>query len=151
MALLLDLTPLRSAPAYRRLWLGLSVSNLGTQLTVTAVGLQVYQITGSTFSVGVLGICALVPLVVLGLYGGALVDVYDRRKVALIASIGLWVVSGLLALQAWFHLDSVAVLYGLVALQSAGFAVNNPARSAIIPRLVPNDLLPAANVLQTVS
>ena len=151
MALLLDLTPLRSAPAYRRLWLGLSVSNLGTQFTVTAVGLQVYAITGSTFSVGVLGICALVPLVLLGLYGGALVDVYDRRKVALIASVGLWVVSGLLALQAWFHLDSVAVLYVLVALQSAGFAVNNPARSAIIPRLVTPELLPAANVLQTVS
>ena len=55
MAVLLDLTPLRSAPAYRRLWLGLSVSNLGTQFTVTAVGLQVYSITGSTFSVGVLG------------------------------------------------------------------------------------------------
>jgi len=151
MALLLDLTPLRSAPAYRRLWLGLSVSNLGTQFTVTAVGLQVYAITGSTFSVGVLGVCALVPLVVLGLYGGALVDVYDRRKVALVASIGLWVVSGLLAAQAWLHLDSVPVLYALVALQSAGFAVNNPARSAIIPRLVPTELLPAANVLQTVS
>jgi len=151
MAVLLDLTPLRSVPAYRRLWLGLSVSNLGTQFTVTAVGLQVYGITGSTFSVGVLGICALVPLVVLGLYGGALVDVYDRRKVALIASVGLWVVSGLLALQAWFHLDSVPVLYALVAVQSAGFAVNNPARSAIIPRLVEPALLPAANVLQTVS
>ena len=151
MAVLLDLTPLRSAPAYRRLWLGLSVSNLGTQFTVTAVGLQVYSITRSTFSVGVLGICALVPLVVLGLYGGALVDVYDRRKVALVASIGLWVVSGLLAVQAWLHLDSVPLLYVLVALQSAGFAVNNPARSAIIPRLVEPDLLPAANVLQTVS
>src|SRR3954447_2148716 len=151
MAVLLDLTPLRSAPAYRRLWLGLSVSNLGTQFTVTAVGLQVYSITRSTFSVGVLGICALVPLVLLGLYGGALVDVYDRRKVALVASIELWVVSGLLAVQAWLHLDSVPLLYVLVALQSAGFAVNNPARSAIIPRLVEADLLPAANVLQTVS
>ena len=151
MALLLDLTPLRSAPAYRRLWLGLSVSNLGTQFTVTAVGLQVYSITGSTFSVGVLGICALVPLVLLGLYGGALVDQYDRRRVAIVASVGLWVVSGLLALQAWLHLDSVGLLYVLVALQSAGFAVNNPARSAIIPRLVEPDLLPAANVLQTVS
>lgn len=151
MAVLLDLTPLRSAPAYRRLWLGLSVSNLGTQFTVTAVGLQVYSITGSTFSVGVLGICALVPLVLLGLYGGALVDAYDRRRVAIVASVGLWVVSGLLALQAWLHLDSVGLLYALVALQSAGFAVNNPARSAIVPRLVAADLLPAANVLQTVS
>ena len=83
MALLLDLTPLRASPPFRRLVIGLGVSNLGSQLTVVAVGLQVYAITGSTLSVGVLGICALVPLVLLGLYGGALVDAYDRRRVAL--------------------------------------------------------------------
>lgn len=151
MALLLDLTPLRASPPYRRLLFGLGLSNLGTQFTVVAVGLQVYAITGSTLSVGVLGVCALVPLVVLGLYGGALVDAYDRRRVALIASLGLWVVTGLLALQAWLGADSVLLLDVLVAIQSAGFAVNNPARTAIIPRLVEPGLLPAANVLQTIA
>lgn len=151
MALLLDVTPLRRSAAFRRLLFGLGVSNLGTQLTVVAVGLQVFAITGSTLSVGVLGICALVPLVVLGLYGGALVDAYDRRQVALVASVGLWVVTGLLALQAWLQVDSVLLLYALVAAQSAGSAVNNPARSAIIPRLVEPELLPAANVLQTIA
>jgi MFS family permease len=109
----------------------------------------VYAITGSTLSVGVLGICALVPLVALGLYGGALVDLYDRRKVALISSVCLWLVSIGLAVQAWLHVDSVLLLYALVAVQSAGFAINNPARSAIIPRLIDPPLLPAANVLQT--
>ena len=151
MALLLDLTPLRASPSYRRLLFGLGVSNLGTQFTVVAVGLQVYAITGSTLSVGVLGVCALVPLVVLGLYGGALVDAYDRRWVALISSLGLAVVTGALALQAWLGVESVVLLYVLVGLQSAGFAVNNPARTAIIPRLVEPALLPAANVLQTIS
>lgn len=131
--------------------IGLGVSNLGTQLTVVAVGLQVYSITRSTLSVGVLGICALVPLVALGLYGGALVDAYDRRKVALLASVGLLVVTVALAVQGWLQLDSVLLLYVLVALQSAGFAINNPARTAIIPRLIEPDLLPAANVLQTIS
>ena len=150
MSFLLDLTPLRTSPSFRRLWWGLGISNFGTQLTVVAVGLQVYAITRSTLAVGVLGVCALVPLVVLGLYGGALVDTYDRRKVALASSFGLWLVVILLAVQAWLHLDSVPLLYGLVALQSAGFAINNPARSAIIPRLVEPLLLPAANVLQTV-
>jgi MFS family permease len=115
-----------------------------------AVGLQVYSITRSTLSVGILGFCALIPLVVLGLYGGALVDAYDRRRVALASAIGLWLVTILLAVQAWLRLDSVIVLYALVAMQSAGFAINNPARSAIIPRLVEADRLPAANVLQTV-
>jgi MFS family permease len=151
MALLLDLTPLRSSPAFRRLLWGLGISNLGTQLTVVAVGLQVYDITSSTLSVGVLGICALVPLVALGLYGGALVDVYDRRRVALLSSLALWFIAIALAVQAWVHVDSVLLLYGLVALQSAGFAINNPARSAIVPRLIDPTLLPAANVLQTIA
>lgn len=148
MSLLLDLTPLKVNAAFRRLWLGLGISNLGTQLTVVAVGLQVYAISQSTLAVGVLGICALVPLVVLGLYGGALVDLYDRRRVALIASCCLWLISIALAVQAWLGVDSVGLLYVLVALQSAAAAINNPARSAIIPRLIGNDLLPAANMLQ---
>ncbi|PZR51704.1 MFS transporter [Xylanimonas oleitrophica] len=149
--LLADLTPLRVSPEYRRLWWGLGVSNLGAQLTVVAVGLQVYDLTGSTLAVGTLGLFALVPLVVLGLYGGALVDHYDRRKVSLLASSVLWLVTVAIALQAWLHADSVHLLYGLVALQSAAFAINNPARSAIIPRLLPAHLMPAANALQTLT
>ena len=90
-SLVVDTTPLRVSPAFRRLWWGLSISNLGAQLTVVAVGLQVYALTGSTASVGILGLCALVPLVFFGLYGGAISDHYDRRKVALIASVVAWV------------------------------------------------------------
>lgn len=149
--LLADTTPLRVSPEYRRLWWGLGVSNLGAQLTVVAVGLQVYAITGSTLAVGVLGICALVPLVALGLYGGALVDAYDRRRVSLAASAVLWLVTAGIAAQAWLDVGSVHLLYGLVAVQSAAFAINNPARMAIIPRLLPATLMPAANALQTLA
>jgi MFS family permease len=149
MALLLDLTPLRASEAFRRLWWGLGIANLGSQLTLVAVGLQVYAISASTLSVGILGICALVPLITLGLYGGALVDAYDRRRVALLSAMGLFVTTAALAVQAWLHVDSVILLYFLVALQSAAFAINNPARTAIIPRLLKPSLLPAANVLTT--
>lgn len=149
--LLADLTPLRSSPAFRRLWWGLGISNIGTQLTAVAVGLQVYALTQDTFAVGVLGLFALGPLVVLGLYGGALVDAFDRRKVALIASSVLFMVTVAIALQAWLDLRSVWLLYVLVGLQSAASAVNNPARSAIIPRLIPLDQLPAALALQTLA
>lgn len=151
MALLLDLSPLRASPPFRRLLGGLGISNFGTQLTAVAVGLQVYDITRSTLAVGILGVFAFVPLVLLGLYGGALVDAYDRRRVALVSSAALMVVAVALAVQGWDRTDSVPLLYGLVAVQSAGFAVNNPARSAIIPRLVEPGLLPAANVLQTIA
>nr|WP_246314580.1 MFS transporter [Kineococcus aurantiacus] len=138
---------MREVPAFRWLWIGQSLAGIGTQLTVVTVGLQVYALTSSTFSVGLVGIFALVPLVGLGLYGGALVDVHDRRRVALLASLALWVLSIAIAVQAWLHVDSVGLLYGLVALQSAAFAVNNPARSAIVPGIVPRELLPAANAL----
>ncbi|NUU17252.1 MFS transporter [Cellulomonas humilata] len=144
-----DTTPLRVSPAFRRLWWGLSISNLGAQLTVVAVGLQVYALTGSTASVGILGLCALVPLVFFGLYGGAISDHYDRRKVALIASVVAWAATIGLAVQAWLGNSQVWVLFALVAVQSGAFAVNQPARSAIIPRLLDPTLLPAANALQT--
>ncbi len=149
MAVLLDVTPLRVSSSFRRLWWGLGVSNLGSQLTIVAVGLQVYAISGSTLSVGILGICALVPLIALGLYGGALLDAYDRRTVALLSALALFAVTAALAAQAWLHVDSVILLYVLVGFQSAAFAINNPARTAIIPRLLESRLLPAANVLTT--
>ncbi len=149
-SVLVDLTPVRVSPAFRRLWLGLSVANLGSQLTVVAVGLQVYALTASTLAVGVLGVCALVPLVVFGLYGGALVDHYDRRTVALVASVVSWVAVLGLVTQAALGNEHVGLLYGLVAVQSAAGAVNSPARSAIIPRLLEPRLMPAANALQTI-
>jgi ENTS family enterobactin (siderophore) exporter len=149
--LLADLTPLRVSADYRRLWVGQLFANVGAQLAIVAVGLQVYDLTGSSFSVGLVGLFALVPLVVLGLYGGALVDAHDRRRVALLASLGLWVCAVAFAAQAWLGLESVWLLYGLVAAQSAAFAINSPARSAILPRLLPAELLPAANALSTLS
>ena len=84
--LLADLTPLRVNPAYRRMWFGLSLSGIGAQLTTVAVGLQVYALTHSTFKVGLVGLFALVPLIVSGLYGGSVIDALDRRKV--ISGIG---------------------------------------------------------------
>ena len=149
--LLADTTPLKVSADYQRLWFGLSISNIGTQVTIVAVGLQVYALTGSTHAVGVLGLFSLVPLVALGLYGGALVDHYDRRKVSLVSSAVLWLVVAAIAAQAWLDVESVELLYGLVAVQSAAFAINNPARSAIIPRLLPKELMPAANALASLS
>ncbi len=147
--LLIDTTPLQESPDFRRLWAGLGLSSLGTQLTLVAVGLEVYALTGSSFAVGGIGIAALVPLVITGLYGGAVLDVHDRRKVALSSAIVLWVVTALLALQAWLDVDQLWVLYALVAVQHGAYGINSPARTAIIPMLVPPRSLPAANALQT--
>lgn len=149
--LLMDLTPLRVSVPYRRMWLGTSLSGIGTALTNVVVGLQVYEITGSTAAVGMVGLFAVVPLVALGLYGGALVDAHDRRRVILFTSTGLFAVSVAFAAQAAVGVGDVRVLYALVAVQNALFAVNSPARTAIVPRLVGTRLLPAANALSSLS
>lgn len=147
MPLLLDLEPLRSNPDYRRLYAGFTLSNVGSQLAVVAIGLQVYDLTRSTASVGIVGLCALVPLVVMGLYGGTLVDHFDRRIVGLIAQSVAFLVSILCALQAWMGNTQVWVLYALVAAWNAAFAVSSPARTSIYPRILRRDQLPAANAL----
>jgi MFS family permease len=149
--LLADITPLRESPAFRRLWLGSAVSNIGSQLALVAVSLDVYRLTQDSLYVGLLSIFALVPLVLGGLLGGSIADSHDRRKVALLASSVLWLVAGGLALQAWLQVGNVWLLYGLVAAQSAAQAINQPARSAIIPLLVRKELLPAANALSMVT
>jgi len=146
-----DVTPLRVSRPYRRLWAGSTVAQLGQQMAAVAVALQVYAITGSSFAVGMVGLAALGPLVVFGLYGGSIADAHDRRRVLLVASLGLWMCSMALFVQAWLGLANVWVLYLVVAVQSGFFAVSNPARSAIIPRLVGARLLPAANALTTAS
>ncbi|MGH3316936.1 MAG: MFS transporter [Nocardioidaceae bacterium] len=150
-SVLTDIRPLQHSRDFRRLWFGSVVSQLGQQMTTVAVAIQVYALTSSSFSVGLVGLCALVPLVVFGLYGGAIADSMDRRRLALASSTGLWVLSIVLMLQALFSVRSVGLLYVVVGLQAACFAVNNPTRSAIIPRLLPPEMLPAANALNMAS
>lgn len=144
---LLDTTPLRGAPPFRRLWIGSTLSMLGSQFTVVAVSLEVFDLTGSTFAVGMVGVAALVPLVIAGLYGGSMGDAHDRRSVGLWTTFGLFVMTVALALHSWLDIASVAVLYGIVALHSFAQGLNQPVRGAIVPRLVPTPQLPAANAL----
>jgi MFS family permease len=144
--LLADTRPLRN-PHFRRLWTANIVTVIGAQLTVVAVPAQIYADTGSSAYVGLTGVFGLVPLVIFGLYGGALADVFDRRTILIITTIGLIVTSGLFWLQAAAGSTNVWLLLCLFAVQQAFFGINQPTRAAIIPKLVEPELLPAANSL----
>lgn len=146
-----DLTPLRISPDYRRLWFGNTVSWIGQGMTALAVSLQVYDLTGSAFSVGLIGACSLVPLVVFGLYGGAVADTVDRRKLGLVSAFGSFLLSVALVGVTVAGVEQVGVLYGVVALQAVCFALNSPARSSMIARLLPAEQLPAANALNSMT
>ncbi|GAB3581585.1 MFS transporter [Calidifontibacter terrae] len=144
--MLADTRPLR-VPAYRRLWWTNIVTLIGAQLTVVAVPAQIYQLTGSSAYVGLTGLFGLLPLIIFGLYGGALADAMDRRRLLSITTVGLIVMSGLFWAQAALGNTNVWLILVLFAVQQGFFAVNQPTRSAIYPRLVPLDQLPAANSL----
>ena len=141
-----DTTPLRT-PDFRRLWLSGIVTVIGANLTIFAVPVQLYALTQNSAYVGLSGLFALVPLIVFGLWGGAWADAMDRRLLLIIASCGLAVASVLLWLQAALALNNVWVVLCLLSVQQAFFAINQPTRSAAIPRILPGDQLPAANSL----
>jgi MFS family permease len=149
--ILADIEPLRVSADYRRLWFGFTVSQLGQQMTTIAVAIQVYALTRSNFAVGLLGLVVLVPMVVGGLYGGAIADVMDRKLLAIAASSGLAATSLILAIQAYADWRSRWLIYAMVALQGLFFAVNNPTRNAMIPRLLPAEHITAANALAQLS
>ncbi|WP_053674735.1 MFS transporter [Streptomyces sp. NRRL B-1140] len=142
----MDTRPLRR-PAYRRLWGSTVVTAVGSQLTAVAVPKQIYDITGSSAWVGAASLAGLVPLIVFALWGGAVADTMDRRKLLLITNSGIAVTSLLFWLQAFAGLESVTALMLLLAVQQAFWGLNAPARNASIARLVPTDELPAANAL----
>jgi MFS family permease len=143
----IDTTPLRNR-AYRRVFGGVAVTMLGQQMTLVAVPYQVYELTGSSLMVGLTSVVALVPLVVFGLLGGAIADSMDRRTLMVVTSVGAAVTSALLALQALLPGGgNLAVLWVLAAAVSGFAAVNQPARSAVIPAIVGPDGVAAANAL----
>lgn len=148
---LIDLRPLTTSPAFARLWIGSTLSGLGGQLTIVAVMLHVFELTQSTLAVSMIAVAGLLPMVAAGLYGGMLADAFDRRTVALLAAAVTFISTALLAVLAWTGLETVAWLFVLSVVNSAANSIVMATRSAITPRLLPRDLLPAAAALQGVT
>ncbi|HET7311802.1 MAG TPA: MFS transporter [Mycobacteriales bacterium] len=142
-----DTTPLRESADYRRWWFGYSLSFTGTQLTQFAIPLQVYAITRSSLYVGLVGLVVVVPLVVMGLFGGAIADAVDRRRLTLVTGTALMVLSTVLAVLAAAGVQRLSLLYVIAGVQGAFSATDSSARGAILPRLVRRELLPSANAL----
>ena len=149
--LLVDLTPVRQSPPFRRLLAGSTLSAVGGSMTTFAVALQIYQITRSPFAVGAIGIARMAPALAIGLLGGSLADAVDRRKLVLITTTSLAVVSAGLTAQAFAGLGMVWLPYALVAVQSALGSVNAPARQTFLPQLLPPAQLMAGLALNRIS
>jgi MFS family permease len=146
--LFVDITPLRASRDYRLLFGGQLISFMGRQVTVVAIPVQVYDLTHSSFAVGMTGLVALGPLVALSLVGGAIADAMDRRRLLLIANLLLAATSAGLALNAQRgHHAALWPIYLLTALAAGFSGLELPTRSAATPALVGLELLPAAAAL----
>ena len=142
----IDTRPL-GVPAFRRLWVSTAVTAVGSQLTTVAVPKQVFDITGSSGFVGLTGAFGLVPLLIFGLWGGAIADAVDRRTVILVSNVAVALTSVLFWGQAALGIDNVWLILSLLAVQQAFVAVNMPTRTAAVARIVPLELLPSATAL----
>jgi MFS family permease len=154
--LLADVAPLREFPAFRRLWTGTTLSAVGGGLTRYAIPLQVFELSRSSFAVGLAGVFMMVPTLAVGLLGGTLIDSADRRRVVLVTSTSLAVVSAAMAALALAKgpvagISQVWLLYVLAALQAGLAAVDQPARSTFIPGILPAAMVPAGVNLSRIS
>ncbi|GHF80486.1 MFS transporter [Amycolatopsis bartoniae] len=150
-AVLLDLTPLRTSPAFRRWWTGRTCSAFGGQLTLVAVLFQVWGATGSTVWTGAAALAQALPILAFGLFAGALVDRVERRRFYLWTITGQAVCSIVLAVQGFLGGLPMPVLLAVLAVQSTFGAGSGPAARTFVPHLLPAEQLAAGLALNRIS
>jgi len=148
-ALLPDLAPWRASVDFRRLWLSGLISNFGSFLTFVALPVQIKELTGSAAAVGAIGAVELVPMIVFGLYGGALADAWDKRKLIVWTEAGQGLLSAVLLVNALLPGPASWPLYVVAALSSALVSVQRPALDSLWPRIVAHEHLTAAGSLNS--
>lgn len=143
----MDTTPLRTSRDFRLLFLAGTVFYFGAMISYVAVPYQVYTLTGSNFAVGAIGLAELAPIVVFGLYGGALADHVDRRRLLIWTGVAQAVLTAALAANAFRDDPDVWVIFVVAIGLTSASALQRPSREALLPRTVKHAELPAANAL----
>ncbi|MET9268227.1 MFS transporter [Kribbella sp. NPDC003557] len=146
---LIDLGPLRVL-TYRRLWIGQVLSAFGGQLTFVAVMFQVWDQTASPAWTGAVGLAQAVPLIVLGLFAGTLVDRFERRRIYLVTTIAQLLTATVMASQLVIGRVPVGVLLALVAVQASFGATAGPVARTVLPQLLSRDQLAAGLALNRI-
>jgi MFS family permease len=146
-ALRMDTTPLRRSRDFRLLFLAGTVFYFGAMVSYVAIPYQIYTLTDSNLAVGAIGLVELAPIVVFGLYGGALADHVDRRRLLIATGVGQAAFTAVLAVNAFRDDPDVWVIFVVAVALASCSALQRPSREALLPRTVAHDQLPAANAL----
>ncbi len=129
--------------SYRDYTLGSLATRIGTRLQSVAMGWDVYQRTGEPLALGLVGLIQVIPAILLALPAGWLADRFDRRRIILLSLAGMTLTSAGLALQSYAGAP-IATLYILLFIDAIAGTMGRPARTAILPRIVPRALFPRA-------
>lgn len=148
-ALRVDTTPLRGSRDFRLLFLAGTVFYFGAMVAYVAVPFQLYALTGSNFAVGALGLVELAPLVLCGLYGGALADHVDRRRMLVVTGLAQAVLIAGLMVNAFAAAPRLWLIYVLGGALAAAESLQRPSKDALEPRTVPHDQITAASALSS--
>ena len=143
----MDVSPLRDSRDFRLLFVAGTVFYFGAMVSYVAIPFQVYRLTDSNLAVGAIGLVELVPLIFFGLYGGALADHVDRRRLLVGCGIAQAVLTGILGVNAFREDPSVPLIFVVSAFLAAASSMQRPSREALMPRTVRHDQITAANAL----
>ena len=144
-SLAVDVAPLRTSEAFRRLWLGQAVAFVTWRMLLVAIPVQVYELTGSALDVGLVALTQFVPLITLTVLGGAVADTVDRRRLLLWSAAGVSLAVGGLVANALLPSPELALVFGLSFLSWSAYALGAGAMRSLTARLLPvEQLAPAA-------
>jgi MFS family permease len=144
----LDLSPLKKYPQYRWLFFGQLVSMLGSSISWVAAPFYIYELTHSSAKVGLLGIVSLVPLVLSGIWGGAVADRMNRKVIIIICETLLSVMCSVFAWLIYTHAATEITVFIFTALTSVLTGFHRPALESLTPRMVSREDLPRVSSLQ---
>jgi MFS family permease len=144
----LELSPLKKYPQYRWLFFGQLVSMLGSSITWVASPYYIYELTHSTAKVGLLGIVSLVPLVLCGIWGGAVADKMNRKVIIVLCETLLTLLCAGFAWMIQTKSASELSVFVFTALSACLAGFHRPALESLTPRLVAKEDLPKVSSLQ---
>ena len=143
----LDVSPLRHSRDFRSLFGASIISMVGMMVAYVAVPFQIKELTESYLAVGLVGLAQLGPMIIFGLWGGALADDLDRRTVALRCQVLQVLILAAMTVNALLPSPSLVAIYVLAAATAGASALQRPSLTAIVPRVVAHDDLLAASAL----
>ena len=126
-------------PNYRLFAAGFLVSSMGLQMLATALGWEIYERTESPLALGIVGLCRALPVILLALPAGHIIDRFDKQRVLILTQMAMAGVAAMLALASHNQWPLWST-YALVVLAGCARVFNGPARATLLPLIVPREI-----------